>query len=66
MSEFKKTQLNEFLTPYENIFSPDEANQLNLKRIKKIDFQGNIHLVEDMQTKTKMVLIKSGMLVIQE
>lgn len=64
MSEFKKTKLSEILVPYENIFSPDEANQLNLKRIKKIDFQGNIHLAEDVQTKTKMVLIKTGMLVI--
>ena len=40
------------------------ANQLGLQRIKKIDFSGNLHLDAVTETKTDMIRVKSGELVI--
>ncbi len=41
-----------------------EANAMNLRRIRKIDFNGNIFFDDRVQTKTDMILIKNGDLVI--
>lgn len=53
----------DFLKPRKERFKPDDKAILNLKRINKIDFDGNIHL-SDKASKTQMIIIKSGDLVI--
>jgi len=64
MTELKKMKIIEFLKVREDKIKPDEANKLNLKRLEKIDFSGQIHLVENKKTGTDMILIKTGDLVI--
>jgi type I restriction enzyme S subunit len=59
-----KTRISSFLKERPERFKPEEANKLNLKRLQKIDFSGNMHFLEDKKTNTNMVLIKSGDLVI--
>lgn len=61
---WKTVQISSFLTERKGRFKPDEANQKQLKRIEKIDFTGNIHLAENKPTKTSMILVKKGDLVI--
>jgi len=56
--------ISSFLTERKERLKPEEANELNLKRIEKIDFSGQIHLVENKPTKTGMIVIKKGDLVI--
>ena len=56
--------ISSFLTERKERLTPDEANKLNLKRIEKIDFSGQIHLVENKPTKTGMIVVKKGDLVI--
>ena len=58
-----KTKISSFLKERPERFKPVEANELRLKRLNKIDFSGNIHIV-DKPTKTNMILIKKGDLVI--
>lgn len=60
--ELKK--LSSFLTERSGRIKFEEANKLGLKRIKKIDFSGNIHLAEETDTRTDMILVKKGDLVI--
>ena len=64
MIEINNKRLKDCLEPFEHKLKPDEANTSNLIRIKKIDFKGNIHLQENTKTKTDMLLVKPGMLVI--
>lgn len=61
---WKPTKLSEFLTERGGRIKYENANQLGLQRIKKIDFSGNIHLVAETDTKTDMIRVKSGDLVI--
>ena len=56
--------ISSFLTERKERLKPEEANELNLKRIEKIDFTGQIHLVENKPTKTGMIVVKKGDLVI--
>ena len=56
--------LSDFLMERDGRIKFDIANQLGLQRIKKIDFSGNIHLEPETDTKTDMIRIKSGDLVI--
>jgi len=58
------TSLSEFLTEREGRIKHEDANQLGLQRIKKIDFSGAIHLDAETDTKTDMIRIKNGDLVI--
>lgn len=60
----RKVKIEEFLTERKDRFKPDIANELGLKRIDKIDFNGNIHISDNKPTKTNMILIKQGDLVI--
>lgn len=56
--------ISSFLTERKIRIKPDEANSSGLSRIEKIDFSGTIHLVEGKETKTDMILVKKGDLVI--
>ena len=58
------TKLSDFLTEREGRIKHDEANRLSLQRIKKIDFSGAIHLDVETDTKTNMIRVKNGDLVI--
>ena len=60
----QKVKISSFLKERENRFKPDKANELSLKRLQKIDFSGNMHLLDNKKTNTNMILIKSGDLVI--
>ena len=64
MTNFKEVSINSFLKERENRYRHEEANKLGFKRLHKIDFSGNIHLVEDKETRTGMILVKHGDLVI--
>ncbi len=59
----KTTKISSFLKERQDRFKPVEANKLGLMRLNKIDFSGKIHLV-DKPTKTNMILVKKGDLVI--
>jgi type I restriction enzyme S subunit len=61
---WEPTNLSEFLTERNGRIKYESANQLGLQRIKKIDFSGNIHLDAETDTKTDMIRVKSGDLVI--
>lgn len=61
---WKQTQLSEFLIERDGRIKYEIANQLGLQRIKKIDFSGNIHLDAETDTKTDMIRVKSGDLVV--
>lgn len=63
MAEWKNVQIKSFLKERESRIKPDEANKMGLKRLNKIDFSGEIHLVHK-PTNTDMILIKRGDLVI--
>jgi type I restriction enzyme S subunit len=63
MAEWKIVQIKSFLKERESRIKPEEANKMGLKRLNKIDFSGEIHLVNK-PTNTDMILIKSGDLVI--
>ncbi|KGL61243.1 restriction endonuclease subunit S [Polaribacter sp. Hel1_33_49] len=60
----QKVKISSFLTERKDRFKPDIANKLGLKRVHKIDFSGNIHLVEHKPTRTNMILVKNGDLLI--
>jgi len=61
---WEHTKLSDFLTERDGRIKYEDANQLGLQRIKKIDFTGNIHLDAETDTKTDMIRVKSGDLVI--
>jgi restriction endonuclease S subunit len=58
------TRLSEFLTEREGRIKFESANALGLQRIKKIDFSGRIHLDTETDTKTDMIRVCDGDLVI--
>lgn len=61
---WQKTKISEFLTERKDRFKPDKANELGLSRIEKIDFGGTIYINNFKPTKTGMILVKNGDLVI--
>ena len=61
---WQKTKISEFLTERTDRFKPDKANELGLPRIEKIDFSGTIYINNFKPTKTAMILVKDGDLVI--
>ena len=61
---WQKTKISEFLTERTDRFKPDKANELGLPRIEKIDFSGTIYINNFKPTKTGMILVKDGDLVI--
>lgn len=61
---WQKTKISEFLIERTDRFKPDEANELGLPRIEKIDFSGTIYINNFKPTKTGMILVKDGDLVI--
>ena len=64
MTKFHQVAINSFLKEREDRFKPEEANSKGLKRLEKIDFSGHIYLAENKDTRTGMILIKKGDLVI--
>jgi type I restriction enzyme, S subunit len=64
MDTWQEVQIGSFLKERPDRFKPDRANELGLKRLEKIDFSGNIHINGDKQTKTNMILVKKGDVVI--
>jgi len=63
MSDNEKTTISEFLKEREGRYKPDDPSIQNFRRLNKINFNGNIHL-SDKASKTNMILIKPGDLVI--
>ncbi|MBS0645690.1 MAG: restriction endonuclease subunit S [Verrucomicrobia bacterium] len=61
---WRKVTISTFLNERKGRYKPDEAMRMKLKRIDKIDFSNNIHLNETTETKTDMILVKQGDLVI--
>ena len=61
---WKKVKFSDFLIERKDRFNPDESNDLGLNRISKIDFSGCIHISANKPTKTNMILVKNGDLVI--
>jgi len=60
---WKKVKVGDFLFEREGRYKPDAKEIQGLQRIDKIDFSGNFH-VANKPSKTDMILIKSGDLVI--
>ena len=63
MGNWKKTKIGEFLFEREGKYKPDDQTISTLKRIHKIDFTGNFHIVSK-PSKTNMILVCPGDLVI--
>ena len=61
---WKEVTLGELLEPRESRIKHEDANTLGLKRIKKIDFSGIIHYEDRTETRTDMILVKRGDLVV--
>lgn len=61
---WEPTKLADFLIERDGRIKHVQANQLGLQRIKKIDFSGNIHLDIETDTKTDMIRVRGGDLVI--
>jgi len=59
----KTVKIATFLTERKIKYKPIEANNSGLSRIEKIDFDGHVYL-SPIQTKTDMILVKNGDLVI--
>ena len=61
---WNKVKISSFLKERPDRIKPDQANETGLKRLKKIDFSGKIHLDGNKPTRTGMILVKKGDLVI--
>ncbi|MDK2801125.1 MAG: type restriction enzyme subunit [Clostridiales bacterium] len=61
---WREITIGSFLKERPDRIKPDQANSLGLKRIEKIDFSGNIYLADNTSTRTDMILVKPGDLVI--
>ena len=64
MMKWQPRQLSDFLIERKERIKHVHANRLGLQRIKKIDFSGNLHLDAVTETKTDMIRVKPGDLVI--
>src|SRR6056297_3271861 len=56
-------KISEYLTERQEKYEPSAKEVTNLRRLEKIDFEGNIHL-SDKPSKTKMIIVQPGDLVI--
>ena len=63
MSKFQIVKISNFLKSREERYKPDDTALSGLKRLDKIDFNGNIHQSEK-PTKTDMIIVYPGDLVI--
>jgi len=61
---WSKVKISSFLKERTDRISPEAANEMGLNRLEKIDFSGNIHINENKSTRTGMILVKRGDLVI--
>lgn len=61
---WRKVKVGDFLKERKERYRPEQANRLNMKRLEKIDFSGNIYYCEPKNTGTNMILVKSGDLVV--
>ena len=61
---WKLTRLADFLSERNGRIKHAHANRLGLQRIRKIDFSGNLHLDTATDTKTDMIRVRRGDLVI--
>lgn len=61
---WNKVKISSFLKEREDRIKPDDANKMGLNRLEKIDFSGNIHINKNKPTRTGMILVKKGDLVI--
>ena len=61
---WNRVKISSFLKERPDRIKPDQANETGLKRLKKIDFSGKIHLDGNKPTRTGMILVKKGDLVI--
>ncbi|GEM_PF-407008 len=64
MGEWNKVKIGDFLKERNGRIKPVVANEMGLKRLEKIDFSGNMYIVENKPTKTDMITVKNGDLVI--
>ena len=64
MSKANYVPLSLFLKEREDRYSPEQANELKLRRIEKIDFSGKIHLADGKTTRTGMILVRKGDLIV--
>ena len=64
MMKWQPRLLSDFLIEKKERIKHVHANRLGLQRIKKIDFSGNLHLDAVTETKTDMIRVKPGDLVI--
>ena len=60
---WKRVKISSFMKERPDRIKPDQANELGLHRLEKIDFSGRIHLNENKPTRTGMILVKKGDLV---
>ena len=63
MAEWKNIEIGSFLKERKERFKPEEARELNLKRIEKITQHGEI-FISDKPSNTNMILVKKGDLVL--
>lgn len=61
---WERVFVSEFLSERKNRYKPEEANESWLNRLEKIDFSWVMHIKENKQTKTNMILIRKWDLVI--
>ncbi len=64
MNIVTEIHLSDYLTERKERIKPKQANIMNLPRIKKITFNGEIQISFDQRTNTDMILVKPGDLVI--
>lgn len=62
--KWQSRPLSDFLVERKRRIKHGDANRLNLPRIRKIDFSGNVYLESVTQTKTDMIRVQNGDLVI--
>ncbi|MCK4669807.1 MAG: restriction endonuclease subunit S [Nanoarchaeota archaeon] len=61
---WNRVKISSFLKERPDRIKPDQANELGLQRLEKINFSGKIHLNGNKPTRTGMILVKKGDLVI--
>ena len=63
MNNYRVVKIGEFLFEREGKYKPNSEIIAGLKRIDKIDFSGNFHIVTKL-SKTDMILVRPGDLVV--
>lgn len=61
---WRRVRISSFLEERQDRIHPEQANKLGLSRLEKIDFSGKVYLNENKTTRTRMILVKKGDLVI--